>query len=82
MAVISGKSASVPTPVVIGLIVVLLGVLGFAGWKLFGPAPDPAAGMSAEQRQAEVQRRVQQTGQKVLMDRMMGNKPGLSGATK
>ena len=79
---ISGKSASVPTSVVIGLIVVILCVLGFAGWKLFGPSPDPAAGMSAEQRQAAVQRRVQQTGEKLLMDHMMGNKPGLSGATK
>jgi hypothetical protein len=80
-AVTGGKT--VPTPVVIGLIVVALGVVGFVGWKMFAPPPDPAAGMSPEQRQAAIQKRVQQTGQKMIMDKMMGNqKPGLTGATK
>jgi hypothetical protein len=75
--------ASIPMPVVIGVIVVVLGVIGFVGWKMLAPPPDPAAGMSEEQRQAAIQERVQKTGQKILMDKMMGNqKPGLSGATK
>jgi hypothetical protein len=74
---------AVPMSVVIGLIIVALGVVGFVGWKMFAPPPDPAAGMSPEQRQAAIQKRVQQTGQKMMMDKMMGNqKPGLTGATK
>jgi hypothetical protein len=77
-----GGGMSLPMPVVIGLIVVALGVVGFVGWKMFAPPPDPAAGMSPEQRRSEVQRRVQQTGQKIFMDRMMGNNSGLKGATK
>lgn len=79
----AGQSASVPMPVVVGVIVVVLGAIGFAGWKLFAPPPDPAAGMTTEQKNAEIQRRVQQTGQKVFMERMLGNqKPGLTGTTK
>jgi hypothetical protein len=74
---------SIPLPVVIVIIVVVLGAVGFMGWKMFVPPPDPSAGMSVEQRQAAIQERVQKTGQKMLMDNMMGNqKPGLSGATK
>lgn len=69
-------------PVVIGLIVVVLGVLGFVGWKMFAPPPDPAAGMSPEQQKAEIQRRVKQTGQQLIMDKITGNNSGLKGTTK
>jgi hypothetical protein len=81
----SGFSASpsVPTLIVVGILIIVLGAIGFFEWKMFAPPPDPAAGMTTDQKNAEIQRRVQQTGQKVLMDRMMGNpKPGLSGVPK
>lgn len=77
-----GNHTSIPRPIAIGLIAVALAVSGMIGWKLLAPPPDPTAGMSEEQQKAEIQRRVRQTGQKILTDRLLGSKAGLSGATK
>ena len=46
----SRGNREVSPPVLVGVLVVVVVVLGFIVWKVFAPPPEPMAGMSIQQK--------------------------------